>query len=99
MTRGPWKALRDAIRLRRSRRACADDPTIAPAEVVRVFCADGPCQGVQYIDLGTGRLPFIDLDGGHCIYRVNRTELTSTVAGPLPVAYFEGVDSSEWGFV
>ncbi len=30
--------------------------------VIRVFCVDGPCYGLQYIDLDTGRILF---DHGH----------------------------------
>ncbi len=36
--------------------------------IVRVFCVDGPRQGVQYVNLDTGRVLFSDRpDGAHSV--------------------------------
>jgi hypothetical protein len=61
--------------------------------IVRVFCVDGPCQGVQYVNLDTGRVLFSDRpDRAHCVYRINAGEITSNVAGSFPAAYFDRFD-------
>ena len=60
---------------------------------MRVFCVDGPRQGVQYVNLDTGRLLFSDRpDCTHSIYRISAAEITSNVAGSFPAAYFDRFD-------
>jgi hypothetical protein len=62
--------------------------------ILRVFCVDGPCQGVQLLDLDTGRVLFSDaIDAEYCIYRVNLAETSSTLAGSYPAAYFDSFDA------
>ena len=62
--------------------------------IVRAFCVDGPCQGVQYVDLETGRVLFSDAaDAEYCIYRVDPAETTSSIAGSFPAAYFDSFDA------
>jgi hypothetical protein len=61
--------------------------------IVRVFCVDGPCEGVQYVNLDTGRVLFSDRpDSARCVYRISVAEITSNVAGSLPAAYFDRFD-------
>ncbi len=59
--------------------------------VTRVFCVDGPCHGLQYLDLDTGRILFDDHDGLglHYIYRVSEDEITYTDFGPSHDAHFD----------
>jgi hypothetical protein len=60
---------------------------------VRVFCVDGPCQGVQYVNLDTGRVLFSDRpDCAHSVYWISAGEVTSNVAGSFPAAYFDRFD-------
>ena len=62
--------------------------------ILRVFCVDGPCQGVQHVDLDTGRVLFSDaIDAEYCIYRVDLAETTSSLAGSFPAAYFDSFDA------
>jgi len=37
-----------------------NDPVMESAAMVRVYCADGPCQGEQYICLENGTILFDD---------------------------------------
>jgi hypothetical protein len=61
--------------------------------IARVFCVDGPCQGVRYINLDTGRVLFSDWpDGAHGIYRISAEEITSNVVGSFPAAYLDRCD-------
>jgi hypothetical protein len=53
----------------------------------RVFCVDGPCRGMQFVDLDTGRVVF-DQSAAH-VYRVHDTETISTDFGPCRAAYFD----------
>ena len=58
--------------------------------VARVFCVDGPFHGVQYIDLGTGRILFKDDSsdlGLSYFYKVSNHEATPTDFGLSRVAY------------
>ena len=62
--------------------------------ILRVFCADGPCQGAQLLDLDTGRVLFSDaLDAEYCIYRIDLAETTANLAGSFPTAYFDSFDA------
>jgi len=70
---------------------------MATGTVLRVFCVDGPCQGVQLLDLDRGRVLFSDvIDAEDCIYRVNLAETSSHPAGSFPAAYFDSVDAPGW---
>jgi hypothetical protein len=61
--------------------------------IIRVFCVDGPCEGLHYVNLDTGRVLFSDVpDSPRCVYRVSIGQTTSTEAGPCPVAYLERLD-------
>jgi hypothetical protein len=61
--------------------------------IVRVCCVDGPCQGVQYLNLDTGRVLFSDRpDCAHSVYRISAAGITSNVAGSFPAAYFDRHD-------
>jgi len=61
--------------------------------IARVFCVDGPCRGVQYVDLDTGRVLFSDQpDCAHSVYQISAAEITSNVAGSFPAAYFDRDD-------
>jgi hypothetical protein len=60
--------------------------------VIRVFCVDGPCPGLQYVDADTGRILFNDEAerlGLWYIYRVSATQLTHADSGPSSNAYFD----------
>jgi hypothetical protein len=61
--------------------------------IARVFCVDGPCHGVQYVNLDSGRVLFSDRpDCARSVYRVNLAEITSNAAGSFPAAYFDRDD-------
>ena len=61
--------------------------------IARVFCVDGPCRGVQYVDLDTGRVLFSDRpDCADSVYQISASEITSNVAGSFHAAYFDGYD-------
>jgi hypothetical protein len=61
--------------------------------ILRVFCVDGPCEGVQYVNLDTGRVLFSDRPGSaRCVYRNSAGEITSNVAGSFPATYFDRFD-------
>ena len=48
---------------------------------------------MQYINLDTGLVLFSDRpDCADSVYRVNAAEVTSTVAGSFPAAYFDRYD-------
>jgi hypothetical protein len=60
---------------------------------MRVCCVDGPCQGLMYIDVDTGRVLFGDVpDTDGCIARISADETIDTLAGRYPAAYFDHVD-------
>jgi hypothetical protein len=64
--------------------------------VIRVFCIDGPCHGLQYLDLDTGRILFDDGPDGHWyIYRVSDDEIRHTDFGPSPVAHFDHAEPAD----
>ena len=66
---------------------------VSSGAIARVFCVDGPCQGVQYVNLDTGRVLFSDRpDCAHSVYRISAEEITSNVAGSFPSAYFDRRD-------
>jgi hypothetical protein len=55
--------------------------------IVRVYCADGPCQGEQYLNLDTGRILFDDNPGPpHHIYRIEHNDATTL---RYPTSYFD----------
>ena len=58
--------------------------------VIRVFCVDGPCRGLQFLDLDTGRI-LLDYrpDSSTYIYRVHDHEAALTDFGPSSAAYFQ----------
>jgi hypothetical protein len=59
------------------------------AAILRAYGIDGPCQGVIYLDLATGRVLFNDTaDAQRCIYRIS-DEKIHTTAGSYPAAYFD----------
>ena len=62
--------------------------------ITRVCCVDGPCQGLQYLNLDTGRIIFSDCPhDDRCVYRISVGESASTIAGSYPAAYFDGFGS------
>jgi hypothetical protein len=57
--------------------------------ILRAYGIDGPCQGVIYLDLGTGRVLFNDIaDAKQCTHRIS-DETIHTAAGSYPAAYFD----------
>jgi hypothetical protein len=65
---------------------------VSSGAIVRVFCVDGPCEGVQYLDLDTGRVLFSDRpDWAHSVYRLG-AEVSPNAAGSFPAAYFDHAD-------
>jgi len=66
---------------------------VSSGAIARVFCVDGPCQGVQYVNLDAGRVLFSDRpDCAHSVYRISAAEITSNVAGSFPAACFDRYD-------
>jgi hypothetical protein len=62
-------------------------PAVRP---VRVLCVDGPCRGLQFLDLDTGRILLEGHPSGPAyIYRVEDHAAAITDFGPSRVAYFE----------
>jgi hypothetical protein len=55
--------------------------------IIRVFCVDGPCRGVQYLDEDTGRIVFDEPDRHLYLIRIGTT--VDTDFGPCPAAYFQ----------
>jgi hypothetical protein len=52
------------------------------AAIMRVWCVDGPCQGLTYADLNAGRVLFGDVaDNDGCIYRISAAETIDALAG------------------
>jgi hypothetical protein len=62
-------------------------PVQAPYVIARVFCVDGPCRGIQFVDQQTGRV--MSEEPTPQYYRVDDTELIITDFGPCPAAYHE----------
>jgi hypothetical protein len=59
--------------------------------IVRVFCVDGPCAGLQYVDADSGLILFCELAGcRRCFYRINHI---ASDAGRRPDAYFDHLES------
>ncbi len=64
--------------------------------IIRVFCVDGPCPGLQYMNLETGRILFDSHpDGLHYIYRVSEDGTAHTDFGPSRTAYFDHAEKDE----
>ena len=64
--------------------------------IIRVFCVDGPCPGLQYMNLETGRILFdTHPDGLHYIYRVSDDGTAHTDFGPSRTAYFDHAEKEE----
>jgi hypothetical protein len=59
-------------------------------EIIRVFCVDGPCHGLHYVEINTGRVLDEDPDdlGLWYICQVSDHEITHTDFGPSPTAHF-----------
>jgi hypothetical protein len=66
-------------------------------EILRVFCVDGPCHGLHYVEIKTGRILDEDPDDlGLCyIYQVSDHEITHTDFGPSPSAHFSYAKPAE----
>jgi hypothetical protein len=66
-------------------------------EIIRVFCVDGPCRGLHYVEINTGRVLDEDPDdlGLWYIYQVSDHEITHTDFGPSPTAYFSYVKPAD----
>jgi len=62
-------------------------------EIIRVFCVDGPCHGLHYVETKTGRILDEDPDDlGLCyIYQISDHQVTHTDFGPSPSAHFSHV--------
>jgi len=62
-------------------------------ETIRVFCVDGPCRGLHYVEATTGRILDEDPDGLGLwyLYRISDREITNAESGPSPSAYFDHV--------
>jgi hypothetical protein len=70
----------------------ADGCAVHAHAIIRVFCVDGPCQGLQHLDADTGRVLFneeAERLGLWYIYRVSATHITHTDFGPSPNAHFD----------
>ena len=63
--------------------------------VIRVFCVDGPCRGLQYINLVTGRI-IAEAKAGtpSYIYRVSDHRTQDTDFGPSRVAHFDHAETT-----
>ena len=71
----------------------AEADRVSSGAIARVFCVDGPCQGVQYVNLDNGRVLFSDCpDCARGVYRISLAEITSNVTGSFPAAYFDRAD-------
>ena len=66
-------------------------------EIIRVFCVDGPCHGLHYVEIKTGRILDEDPDdlGLWYIYRVSDHEISHTGFGPSPSAHFDYVKPAD----
>lgn len=65
----------------------SNDRNVPASAILRVFCVDGPCLGVQYLDPDSGRVLFAR--GSVHVYRVKEGEIVRTDVGPCPAAYFD----------
>ena len=63
--------------------ADVDDHRMATGTIVRVFCLDGPCRGLQFLDTATGRLIG---QLGQVRYRIVENLQVGTDFGPCPAA-------------
>ena len=69
----------------------ANGRRMRPDRIIRVFCVDGPCRGLQFLDLATGRVLLAHRpDSPTYIYRVHDHEAALTDFGPSNAAYFQG---------
>lgn len=60
--------------------------------IIRAFCVDGPCQGLNYIDAKTGRVLFSPARAGKwCVYQIKHDQRIDS----YPVAYFDRLDKPE----
>jgi hypothetical protein len=73
--------------------ASPNDHQVHARAIIRVFCVDGPCRGVQYLDEDSGRIMFGRSEEWH-IYRLPGGENVSTDFGPCPSAYFDHTEAS-----
>ena len=62
----------------------SNDREMSASAIIRVFCVDGPCEGVQYMDEATGRILFEKSQQWH-VYRLDGAT-TNAVHGPCPAA-------------
>lgn len=62
-------------------------PVQAPYVIARVFCVDGPCRGIQFLDQRTGRV--LSEEPRADYYRVDDAEVITTDFGPCPAAYYD----------
>ena len=76
---GPWSLVRGG--------ASPNDHQVHASAIIRVFCMDGPCRGVQYLDEDGGRVIFGQGDEWH-VYRIHDGETVTTDFGPCPSAYY-----------
>ncbi len=61
--------------------------------IIRVFAVDGPCYGLQYLDLDTGRVLFGDAaDHRWYVYELDREKVVYTDFGPSRAAHFDHVE-------
>ena len=65
--------------------------------MVRVVCVDGPCHGLHYVEIKTGRILDEDPDdlGLWYIYRVSDNEITHTDFGRSRSAHFRYVKPAD----
>ena len=68
-------------------------PVQVPYVIARVFCVDGPCRGIQFIDQRTGRV--LSEDPEQHYYRVDEDELIATDFGPCPAAYHDRTEHDD----
>lgn len=65
----------------------SNDRNVPASAILRVFCVDGPCLGVQYLDPDNGHVLFTR--GSVHVYRVKDGDIVRTDVGPCPAAYFD----------
>ena len=61
--------------------------------IIRVFCVDGPCEGLRYLNPDTGRVLFSDVaDADRAVYKLSEGETSGTIFGTYPTAHFDRFD-------
>ncbi len=61
--------------------------------IIRVFAVDGPCYGLQYLDLDTGRVLFGNAaDHRWYVYELDDEKTVYTDFGPSRTAHFDHVE-------